>query len=82
MKEETPPGADRRYRYVPFRDLPWAHQATVRGAYPHAVEHLPDDEYHYPVRKDGTPARARRWISNERAEELFNLHTAREVLES
>lgn len=76
------PGADRRYRYVPFARLSWAHQLTVRSAYRHSDPHLPDTEYWYPVRKDGTPAHARRWIPGERAKELWEEHVARGILES
>lgn len=75
---------DARFRYVPFKELraPDRLSVTQGNRYPHAVEHLPDEEYLYPVKKDGALASARRHMPYERAKELWDLWQVREVLES
>ena len=77
----TPPGGDLRYRYVKFGDLSVEDKASVRSRY-HKLEHIPDEEYLYPVKKNGRLADARRCVSLERARELFHLHEVRVVQES
>jgi len=81
--KNTPPGADRRFNYVSFSGL-WSQDqsAVVANRYPHGVEHIPDQEYMYPVNKTGRLASGRRWISQARASELYDLHQVREVMES
>lgn len=76
------PGADPRYRYVRFGLLDFANQQRVRERYLNRVEHIPDGEYLYPVREDGSLAPAKRWISYERAKDLYESWTVSGVLQS
>lgn len=76
------PGGDRRYKYVPFDELLIGDQGTARAMYPYVTKHLPHEEYMYPVKKNGSIARASRWISNDRAQELYDLYQVKLVMES
>jgi hypothetical protein len=79
---ENLPGADRRYWYVHYRDMSQSQVRRIASLYPDKVDHLPYEEYYYPVRQNGTLVKARRYIPYERAQELWEAHVAREVLES
>jgi len=65
------PGADRRYRYRPFKALVPADQRSVDGEYPHKLAHIADTQYFYPVKNSGRMARGRRWIPRETAAKLY-----------
>jgi hypothetical protein len=54
------PGADSRFRYVPFDSLSAVDQGTARAMYPH--KHAADEKYLYPVKKNGRLARAARYL--------------------
>ena len=57
---------DQRYRYVPFHNLSQRDQASARRAYPYGGEgkyHYRTEHYLYPVKKDGSLARARRQLA-------------------
>lgn len=76
------PGADRRYAYAHWRDLPAGLRNEVRRRWMPGPDHLPYEEYFYPVKKNGGLADARRFIPMARAQELYELWTAKEVMES
>jgi hypothetical protein len=70
-----PAGANSRYDYVPFEKLTRADQQLARESYPHKTEHLPDEAYLYPIKKNGRLAdRAARWISEEEAKLLYDAY--------
>ena len=71
-----------RFVYVSFSGLWPQDQNAVAGKYPHGVAYIPDSEYMYPVKKDGRLAPARRYISTERAQELYDLDQVKKVMES
>lgn len=73
---------DGRFAYVAFNELIAEDKQRARAAYPHTIEHLPDEEYLYPVTVNGRLASARRYMSRERAQELYDLHQVRQVMES
>lgn len=77
----NPPGGDLRYRYVEFNRLNAEDRGSVRSRY-HKLEHIPDEEYLYPVKKNGRLASARRCVSLEKAKELFQIHEVRIIQES
>jgi len=56
-----------RYKYVPFHQLSPEMQRQARAAYPHtstgAMYDFEDEHYYYPVKKDGTLARASRYLA-------------------
>ena len=57
---------DRRYRYVPFHHLSQRGQEQARRQYPYGGEgkyHFRTEHYLYPVKKDGSLARARRQLA-------------------
>lgn len=58
---------DRRYRYVPFHELPRSEQSHARRAYPYknvgAKYAFVDEHYYYPVKKDGTLASGQRVLA-------------------
>ena len=76
------PGGDQRFEYVPFSELSVRDQQIISRKYPHEVAWLPREEYMYPVKKNGDLAKARRNISRERSQELFDLHMVRKIMES
>lgn len=53
-------GADRRYRYKAYWCMTPREQEAARRSYPHKAAGIPDDAYAYPIRKDGSPANAKR----------------------
>jgi hypothetical protein len=76
MPRTHPPGADRRYEYVPFSELSARDQNRVLSGYPHKSAHLGDEDYLYPVKRDGSLAHARRWMSNDVATRAWNEYAA------
>lgn len=61
---DTAVAGDRRYQYVPFHKLTPVVQNQARGQYPHknvgAAYDFLDEHYFYPVKQDGSLARAQR----------------------
>ena len=82
----APPGANRRFYYVPHKELVAEDKRETLYAYPAdyitKCPWLRREEYLYPVKKNGRLAKASRWISSERATELYNEYQVRQVMES
>lgn len=80
IQRNTPPGGDRRYNYIPYASLNRRDRDSIRlgHRYPYSEEWLPYDEYLYPVRKDGTLARAKRCMPHDRAKELYAVYKVTE----
>ena len=76
-----PPGADRRYMYVPYKELTSDDQTAVVRIYVNTTAHIPYNEYFYPVDKTGRLVSAKRWISNKRGQELYDLYQIQKVMD-
>jgi hypothetical protein len=71
-------------RWASFGELVPEDRDRVRRVYAHKVDWIPDEEYFYPVGKDGRlQQNVRRASPNvERASELWREFEVREVMES
>ena len=52
----------KRYRYKAWWCMSPAERSRAAGRYPHKARGIPDSAYAYPIKKDGSPARAERTL--------------------